>query len=274
MAKDTGNLPPEKTLPDPPPISPAALAEKVGVNEAILLTMDYDGTLVPIAPVPGRARPGERLLKTLAQFGRRPEYTLAVLSGRRLEELRALLPVPELYLAGVHGAVISRPDGIIVPLFNDPDIARAIARLDDLARARIGDRPGFLVENKRFALAIHYRLAEPEAAEEVLASFLRESEKLRRQSGLVLLRGKKILEVRPPGLHKGKPLAWLKNNFPGHHAVFLGDDTTDEDAFQLLKKENGLGVLISEHPRPSSAALRLKSPFEVQQFLELLAFTP
>jgi len=274
LAKDPGNLAPEKTLPDPPLISPAALAERVATGKKVLLTMDYDGTLVPIAPVPGQARPGERLLKTLAQLGRRPEYTLAVLSGRRLEELRALLPVPGLYLAGIHGAVISRPDGAIVPLFNEADISGAIARLHDLARARIGDRPGFLVENKHLALAIHYRLAEPEAAEEVLASFLRESEKLRRQSGLVLLRGKKVLEVRPPGLHKGKPLAWLKNHFPGHLAVFLGDDTTDEDAFQLLKKENGLGVLISEHPRPSSAALRLKSPCEVQQFLKLLAFAP
>ena len=279
MAIDKSNLPREETFPAcaPPPVTPAALAEKVAAARKVLLTMDYDGTLVPIASSPYQARPGEGLLKTLTRLGRRAEYTPAVLSGRRLADLRELLPVPGLYLAGVHGAVIGRPDGSTVPLFSEEEFGRTIAtivRLEALARARIGGRPGFLVENKGPALAIHYRLAEAKTAEEVLAGFLQESEELRRQAGLVLLRGKKVLEVRPPGLHKGKPLAWLITHFPGRCAVFLGDDTTDEDAFALLKKENGLGVLVSEHPRPSYAAYRLKSPAEVEELLELLAFAP
>ncbi|MEW6424671.1 MAG: trehalose-phosphatase [Bacillota bacterium] len=262
---------PEKTLPGPPLISPAALAEKVAEHEKVLLMMDYDGTLVPIAPTPGQARPAGKLLKILAQLAQRPEYRLAVLSGRRLEELGELLPVPGLYLAGVHGAAIKKPDGAVVPLLKGTDTEKVIAELSALATGLMGGRPGFLVENKRYALAIHYRLAGAAAAGEVLPAFIKESEKLRRQFALELLEGKEILEVRPKGLHKGEPVSWLKKNFPGYFSAFLGDDTTDEDAFRDLKKNTGLGILVSEHPRPSNARLRLKSPAEVRQFLELLA---
>ncbi len=260
---------PEQTLSTPPLISPAALAERLAGRAKILLMMDYDGTMVPIAPTPDQARPEKKLLGTLARLAQKPEYVLAVLSGRRLEDLLQLLPVPGLYLAGVHGAVVKKPNGSTVPLLKRKDTEKAILALANLARACIGSQQGFLVENKRYALAIHYRLAGAGQAEETLELFLRKSEDLRRQWNLELLQGKKILEVRPQGLHKGSPLLWLKKNFPGHFPVFLGDDTTDEDAFRHNK--NGQGVLVSVHPRPSYANLRLKSPSEVQEFLELLA---
>jgi trehalose 6-phosphate phosphatase len=255
---------------NPPLISPAALAERTARHKKILFMVDYDGTVVPIAPTPEQARPDKKLLKTFARLVQKPEYTLAILSGRRLEELIELLPVSGLYLAGVHGAWIRRPDGVVVPLVKIADGEKAIPVLYALALEVIKNQPGFIVENKRYTLAIHYRLAEVEAAKKILGIFIKESEKLRQQFALELLRGKKILEVRPQGLHKGNPVSWLKKNLSGHFCIYLGDDTTDEDAFQLIA-ENGLGILVSEYPRPSYASLRLKSPSEVYQFLELIA---
>jgi trehalose 6-phosphate phosphatase len=254
---------------NPPLISPANLAEKVAGHKEVLLMMDYDGTLVSIMPRPDLARPDKELLKILEQLCRLPKYTLAVLSGRRPEELRELLPVPGLYLGGVHGAVIISPDGDFIPLQARTGVEKIITTLCKLADECIKNQPGFLIENKRYALAIHYRLAGFEPAEKVLESFIKESKRLRRQFDLELLKGKKILEVRPKGLHKGNAVSWLKKNLPQAFFVFLGDDTTDEDAFKCI--ENGLGVLVSEHLRPSNASLRLKSPLEVQKFLELLA---
>jgi len=252
----------------PPLILPAALAEEVAGHKEVLLMMDYDGTLVPIMPRPDLARPDKKLLKTLEQLCRLPKFTLAVLSGRRLEELRELLPVPGLYLGGVHGAVISRPGGECVCLLARTGVEEVITMLCRLAGECIKNQPGFLIENKCYALAIHYRLAGSEAAEKVLGNFIKESGRLRRQFALELLKGKEILEVRPEGLHKGNAVSWLKKNSPRAFFAFLGDDTTDEDALKCM--ENGLGVLVSEHPRSSNASLRLKSPLEVQKFLELL----
>lgn len=250
-------------------ISPATLAKRITRYKEVLLMMDYDGTLVPIMPKPDLARPGKKLLKTLEQLCCMPKYTLAVLSGRRLEELKGLLPVPGLYLGGVHGAVISRPNGELVSLLARTEVEKIIAMLYRLADECIRSRPGFLIENKHYTLAVHYRLAGIDVAEKVLENFIKKSEKLRQQFDLELLRGKEVLEVRPKGLHKGNPVSWLKKNLPQAFPVFLGDDTTDEDAFGCI--ENGLGILVSECPRPSNAGLRLKSPLEVQNFLELLA---
>lgn len=253
---------------NPPLISPANLAREIAGHKEVLLMMDYDGTLVSIMPRPDLARPDKKLLKTLERLCRLPKYTLAVLSGRQLEELRKLLPVPGLYLGGVHGAVISRPDGECVSLLDRTGVEEVITVLCRLAGELIKDQPGFLIENKRYALAIHYRLADSEAAEKVLGDFTIESRGLRRQFDLELLKGKEILEVRPKGMHKGNAISWLKKNSPRAFFTFLGDDTTDEDAFKCV--ENGLGVLVSEYPRPSNASLRLNSPLEVQKFLELL----
>lgn len=258
-------------LPRPPLISPAALAEKAAGCPGLLLMTDYDGTLVPLAPTPEEATPDKELLQVLARLARKPRCVPAVLSGRRLEDLAALLPVPGIYLAGVHGAAILKPDGTVVPLTRQtgPGLKEAIAGLERLAGESIGSRPGFLLENKKYALAIHFRRAAEKDAQYVLGRFLARGKDLLAQSGLQLLRGKKVVEVRPRELHKGNAVRWLKNNFPGHTGIFLGDDTTDEDAFAQI--ENGFGVLVSDEPRRSRAGLRLKSPAEVRLFLEALA---
>jgi trehalose-phosphatase len=74
--------------------------------------------------------------------------------------------------------------------------------------------------------------------------------------------------VRPKGLHKGKFIDWVREKAPLAYITFIGDDTTDEDAFACL--EEGLGVLVSKDHRPSKASLRINSPVEVQEFLRLL----
>jgi trehalose 6-phosphate phosphatase len=232
---------------------------------------DYDGTLVPLASAPERAVPDEDLLPLLARLAQKPRCVLAVLSGRRLEDLALLLPVPGIYLAGVHGAAVLKPDGQTVSLLNrkEPSLTGTLRRLERLARETVAGRPGFLVENKSYALAIHFRNAAADEAEKVLAAFLQNGENLLSGAGLELLRGKKVVEVRPKGLHKGNAVKWLRHRFPGRTAVFLGDDTTDEDAFAEI--ESGFCVLVSEEPRQSRADLRLKSPAEVRLFLEALA---
>ena len=252
-------------------ISPAALAGRVAASGKLLLMTDYDGTLVPLASAPERAVPDKDLLPLLARLAQKPRCVLAVLSGRRLEDLALLLPVPGIYLAGVHGAAVLKPDGQTVSLLNrkEPSLTGTLRRLERLARETVAGRPGFLVENKSYALAIHFRNAAADEAEKVLAAFLQNGENLLSGAGLELLRGKKVVEVRPKGLHKGNAVKWLRHRFPGRTAVFLGDDTTDEDAFAEI--ESGFCVLVSEEPRQSRADLRLKSPAEVRLFLEALA---
>jgi trehalose 6-phosphate phosphatase len=82
------------------------------------------------------------------------------------------------------------------------------------------------------------------------------------------LPGKKVLEIRPAAMHKGKAVNYLQQLYPYSLAVYFGDDTTDEDAFRALKK--GLSILVGSQPYDSAANFKLNSPLEVLEFLILL----
>jgi alpha,alpha-trehalase len=139
-------------------------------------------------------------------------------------------------------------------------------------RARLAAVAGALVERKRFAIAVHYRLvAERDlpALERAVAEVHAAHPRLRRTGG------KKIHELRP-GLDwdKGKAVRWLLRapalEGPDVLAVYLGDDETDEDAFRALRAD-GIGVLVAEHPQRSHAHYGLRDPGEAERFLERLA---
>ena len=251
---------------DPPLVQPEVLAGKLDLYREVFLILDYDGTLVPIAPRPELARPDESLLAELKLLCGLPGYRVAILSGRVFEELKELLPVPGLYLSSVHGVLIEDPAGNRTAL-TSAEIGPVINRLNSIAAECIGDKQGYIIENKLVALTIHYRLAEP-GSEVILKSFIDQSKGICEEFGLELLEGKKVLEVRPKGLHKGKFIDWVREKAPLAYITFIGDDTTDEDAFACI--DEGLGVLVSIEPRPSKAAFRLQSPEEVREFLRLL----
>ncbi len=161
----------------------------------------------------------------------------------------------------------------------EQQIAEATSRL----AAELAGLPGVLIDPKRFALAIHYRLADPadlprieRAVDEAAAAFpaLRKS------------RGKKVFELRPAlDWHKGATLGWVLDRWTetgGSDAasprpwlpLYLGDDTTDEDAFAAAAERGGIGILVADEPRATAARYRLRDPQEVRRFLDRLAELP
>lgn len=237
-------------------------------NRPLLLITDYDGTLVPIAPTPGEAAPPAELIKLLRKLCGLHDVRAAVVSGRPLARLEEWLPVQSLYLAGTHGAEIKEPGGERVELVNRAAVQEELAPLVRRARELIRGKEGFLLEDKGVSAALHYRLADPEQARAVTSCF--RSAVLEMLPGAyTLMKGKKVLEVRPGNLHKGRAVEWLLGRFPGHTVIYLGDDVTDEDAFRAVLGR-GTGVLVSETDRPSRALYRLKGPVEVTRFLCLI----
>lgn len=253
--------------PLPQAVTPRDLARELCRQRELLLMCDYDGTLVPLAPTPEQAKPPQELLHVLAALARAAGKTVAVISGRRLADLRNLLPVGGLFLAGCHGAELMGPDGK-VELLASPETAAVMEILEQRARECVGGHEGFLIENKTFSLALHYRLASPPVAARVLKVFIRELGAFLAEKNLQLLWGKKVLEVRPRDLHKGKAVSHLRRKFPQAVPVYLGDDTTDEDAFVASK--DGFTVLVGARPRPSRAQFHLTSPQEVLALLNCL----
>jgi trehalose-phosphatase len=194
---------------------------------------------------------------------------VAILSGRGREDVASLVGLDGIAYAGSHGYDIAGPDfrheiGEGIP----ETIGSAV---EELGRELAG-LDGVLVEPKRFAVSIHFRLAKDEdlpLIERVVDEVAARHPCLRKGYG------KKLFELRPDlDWDKGKALLWLLDalGLDLDHTVplYIGDDVTDEDAFRVVR-DPGIGILVTEEPRPTLAAYSLRDPGEVMRFLAWLA---
>jgi len=238
----------------------------------LLLCLDYDGTLSEIVPHPADARPLDGVGDLLAALTRDPErLNVAIVTGREITEVQRMLGVRRgILFSGTHGLEIVGRDGKCRVA---PGAENGFADLEKarkwLARNLAGQK-GFVIEDKRRAIAMHYRMADPAVAEErreTLRLFVEnETPTLR------ILNGNKIDELLPRGAG-GKDIALralLREVGPPESApVYFGDDTTDEDAFHEIRND-GVGVLVAA-ARPSWARYRVDGPSDVARLLEELA---
>lgn len=217
----------------------------------LLVMLDYDGTLVPIARRPGLARLSPARKRLLARLCRAPGVCVAAVTGRSLPDIRKLLSVPGLILAANHGFEIRAGKKTFHP--RGVGCRRNMERLAEAMSAALGFVPGAIVEPKGFSVAVHYRLSPRGRWGEIERAVRRISLPYRRRFGWMVTSGKRLWEVRP-ALHwnKGDVALWLWKRFaPGAAAIYVGDDETDEDAFRALRG-SGLTVAVG---RPRSAAL-------------------
>lgn len=239
----------------------------------LVVMLDYDGTLSPIAPRPEDAVLPPRTRQVLGELAGR--WRTAIISGRSLDNLRELVGVEGLVYVGNHGLEIEGPPGSgirrnLAEAFA-PDVAAAAAGLE----AALAGVDGALVENKRYSLSVHYRLVAPGQVPTVEAAV---EAAIAAHPRLEKRHGKKVLELRP-GLDwdKGKAVRWLLDTLdqagPAALPVYVGDDVTDEDAFRELAGD-GIGVLVSETARETAATRRLRDTDECRRFLARLAGAP
>ncbi|HEX8192115.1 MAG TPA: trehalose-phosphatase [Allosphingosinicella sp.] len=227
------------------------------------LFLDFDGTLVELAEAPDAIRvPGE-LPGMLQRLGERLEGRLAIVSGRSLADLDRHVRCRGVAMSGSHGLELRLADGTSLPLYRP--LALDAAR-DEIARfAARGE--GLLVEEKPASVALHFRRA-PEREKEV-ASLM---EELAAQAGLTVQHGKMVAELRPVGADKGDALRALMMEpaFAGARPLFMGDDLTDEHAFEAAAALGGAGVLVGP-PRATAALYRLDGVAEVAAWLKAAA---
>lgn len=243
-------------------LDPAALARRLRGFPAFLF-LDYDGTLVPIASRPAQATfddDGRALLRALAGM-----FPVAIVSGRARAIVRSLVGVPSLYYVGNHGLEISGPRvrrNVAVPARWRRDLATFLGAIE-------ADAPsGLVIERKGVTASVHYRLVSIEDRSRWLPALRRRLAAWAAGGRLYLVRGKAVYELRPPlDWDKGAAVRWLISR-PGmtdRTPVYLGDDTTDENAFRAVRAD-GVGVLVGR-PRRSAARYRLAGPAAVRRLL-------
>jgi trehalose 6-phosphate phosphatase len=210
-------------------------------HEAALL-LDMDGTLIDIAPTPDSVVVPPGLTDDLRALRRRCADALAVVTGRPIAQVDALLGDAPFAVAGEHGAILRHGPGL--PLVT-PDLPSAPQSWIDSAQALAARHPGAAVERKRHGFVLHYR-AVPDMAEAFhLALKLLLAE---RPKDFVLLAAKMAWEIRPVGVDKGRAVAALmaSSPFAGRVPVFIGDDVTDEDGIAEAERMGGVGLMVGQ----------------------------
>lgn len=229
------------------------------------LFLDFDGTLVDLADTPDAVVVAPGLVEALTVLRDKLGGRLAIVSGRPIDQIDAMLAPLKLPAAGVHGAERRAADGQLHYITVLP-LDGALARLQPL----VARHPALLLEQKRGALALHYRGAPDLKAlcEQTM------QEALDASPGMVLLHGKMVLELKPAASTKGSALAAFMEEAPfkDHQPVFAGDDTTDEAGIAYAQQAGGMGVKIGAGP--SAALRRLPSPQALRAQLMLAATTP
>jgi trehalose-phosphatase len=242
---------------------PDAFWERARRASHRLLAIDFDGTLALLCDRPEEAVPLPGMIEVLRPLSRSRRTRVAVVSGRPLEEVAALVPLPDLILIGEHGWETRRPGGPVMRETLPEEAARALERL----AAAVRDEPwAAAVERKRTALRLHTRrlpFAEGVHARHALRRLFR----AHAGETLALQPVNGGMEVRARGEDKGTALRVLLGAMPpGTLPVYLGDDATDEDAFRALGGE-GMTIRVGDEGSPTAARHRLRSPHDVLVFL-------
>ena len=219
----------------------------------LLVAFDYDGTLAPIAPTPEAASMRADTRRLLGRVASR--YPCVVISGRALDDLtRRLEGIPLWYVFGNHG------------LESGADEAPPVASgwLPAL-RERLPQAPGLVIEDKGYTLTIHYREVTDKPA--VIAAI---HEAARGLPGARTIAGIEAISLLPQdGRHKGLALQEARRQFACDTALYIGDDETDEDAFQSGDRTHLLSIRIGRTPR-TAARYRLDRQEDIDALLHAL----
>ncbi len=223
------------------------------------LFLDFDGSLVDLAPQPEAVIVPSGLIGTLGALSSHLGGALAMISGRPIAQIDAFLHPLRLPVAGVHGAERRGFDGAVTLLTTHP-----LQRVEEAAAALAERHPQLRVENKRGSVALHYRQA-PELEAECLQAMQAAVDE---SPGLTLMRGKMVAEAKPGGASKGQAIEQFLREAPfaGRTPVFIGDDFTDEVGFSTVQRLRGLGVKVGEGP--TVAWQRLASPAVLRDQLQ------
>lgn len=240
-----------------------------------LLFLDYDGTLTPIVKKPHLATLSKSRRSFLNKLCQDPRFMVTIISGRMLADLKKRVGLRTAYYAGNHGFEIIGPKTKLThpkALAAKPILKKIKKELHQTLKGI----KGALIEDKILTLSLHYRLVKAKDLRKVKTIFKNIVSPYLKKKKIRVTQGKKVFEVRPNvAWHKGYAVSWfIKKLGKGKKIlpIYIGDDTTDEDAFKVLKRQ-GITVRVGK-TKKTQAKDFVKNVDEVYKLLESMLKLP
>ncbi len=249
--------------------TPKWLRQRIATSPHLGLCLDYDGTLANFAPTPADVLPDPEVISLLARLSKHPRLQTAVISGRSLEQLRRLVPVEGIHLGGNYGVEILTGDGRLVTRADFKAARPPLEALKPLWAGLADSAPGFYLEDKGWALALHARFASSQNALEIIAHARQVGESTANLDGFRFRGGDRFLEICLEVADKGQAVDYLFDHLlpAGSLPLYLGDDDKDESAFGVVHQRGGLAILVGNRLPETQADWRLGSPQEARLWL-------
>lgn len=256
----------------------AVVEEEMAQKSHWELFCDFDGVLSPLTLRPSDARIDPAIKAQLQALSK--SIPIGIISGRSLDDVRDRVAIPALTYAGDHGLEIAGPD-VQWEQTVDPHILLNLTHLATKLENIMRPYDGVLIERKDLGIALHTRLADPEQKTVIASLLLATVTEVNQDAALRVTHGKEVFEVRPnTAWDKGHAIRWILRQRYGETwerdalPFYLGDDETDEDAFNALS--GGITVRVgSESGAKTHARFQLGAMRDVETFLSwLLSMIP
>jgi trehalose 6-phosphate phosphatase len=226
----------------------------------LLVVADFDGTLSALVSDPGAARPVPGAIEAAHALAELPDTTMALLSGRARDDLRSLSGAQDGVLTiGSHGA--EWEEGLTLT----QEQTELLAATADALGPIVDGVPGVIVERKPASVTVHVRQVPGPRAQELLDEVVAGPGSA---PGVFRKHGKAVVELGVLQLDKGSALQRLQQACSAEVVVFLGDDVTDEAAFEVLRPQD-VGVKVGQGP--TAARWRIDDPPAAARLLTELA---
>ena len=204
------------------------------------LFLDFDGTIVDIAPTPGSVEVPDRLPSLLVALRDALGGAVAIVTGRSIAQIDGFFGAAVPAVAGLHGHERRGMDGTII---RSPPPGDELQDVRDLLRDFAAEHPGVLVEDKTYSVALHYRLAPSlkDACRDLADAAVEQI-----GAGWQVIEGKCVFEIGPRNATKGTAIEAFMSEAPfrGRTPVFCGDDRTDEDGFAAVNARGGVSIRV------------------------------
>jgi len=235
-----------------------------------VIFFDYDGTLTPIVETPDKALLSEDIRRKIVELT--DFFPVAIISGRDLIDVKSKVNISGIYYAGSHGFDIETPTGENIRKSEAQAFKEALDKITIELESIKTAYPGCLLEPKPFSIAFHFRNVAESRQDEFRCMVKSLAKKY---SDLRVLEGKKVLEMQPNiDWDKGKAVSHILGLIREPHdeliGFYFGDDTTDEDAFQMLNYLGGIGFKVGDVCCQTSASYCLHDLSDVQLMIDLM----